>query len=295
MGELQMDIVRFKGGLGNQMFQYAFIEALKSRGREVKASLGYKESSIREFSLCTVFPDINLEYVSDSEFNLIDEKWRKIKENNEKKSEFCRDYKNRFFWVEDVIKEPGVYHSNVFLTRNCTFVGYWQSEKYFKDIREKLIESLRFGGVTSELKEFGNLLASGEYTSVHIRRGDYLLYPNVYMGVCTREYYLRAIEYIRQKESNSKFIFFSDDMDWTKKNISIPEAIYYDKSMFRDYQDWYDMYLMSRCQNNIIANSTFSWWGTWLNQSENHIVIAPRKWHQNNDTPDIWCEEWIKL
>lgn len=291
-----MDIIRFKGGLGNQMFQYAFIAALKSKGREVKASLGgYKESSIREFSLCSVFSNISLEYVSENEFNIIDTKWKKIKQNEEKKKEFCEDYKNRFFWVEDVINEPAVYHSNVFLTTNCTFVGYWQSEKYFKDIRGQLLEDFKFTRVTFELEEFADWLANNKYTSVHIRRGDYLLNPNVYMGVCTWEYYLNAIKYIRQKQPKNKFIIFSDDMEWTKENIHIPEAVYYDKNMFGNYQDWYDMYLMSRCQNNIIANSTFSWWGAWLNQNQNRVVIAPKKWHKNNDTPDIWCEGWIKL
>lgn len=291
-----MDIVRFKGGLGNQMFQYAFIEALKSKGREVKASLGgYKESSIREFSLYSVFSNIDIECISDNEFNKIDKKWNEIKKNEEERKKFYEDYENRFFWVEDVIKEPCVYQPDVFLTRNCTFVGYWQSEKYFKSIREKLIENFKFTGVTSELKEVADSLANSEHTSVHVRRGDYLLNPNVYMGVCTQEYYLRAIEYIRQKEPYSKFIFFSDDMEWTKKNINISGAVYYDKSMFGDYQDWYDMYLMSRCQNNIIANSTFSWWGAWLNQNQNKIVIAPKKWHNNNNTPNIWCEEWIRL
>lgn len=292
-----MDIVRFKGGLGNQMFQYAFLEALKNEGREVKASLGgyEKSSSKRSFSLCNVFPNIYLECVSEDLFKKIDEKWKKIKQNEEGKEKFYEDYENRFFWAEDVIKESCVYHPGVFLTRNCTFVGYWQSERYFKSIRDQLIEDFEFTRVTSELKAFAESLANNKYTSVHIRRGDYLLYPDVYMGMCTREYYLKAIEYIRQKEPNSKFIFFSDDIEWAKENINISEAVYYDKSICGDYQDWYDMYLMSKCQNNIIANSTFSWWGAWLNQNQNRVVIAPKKWHKNNDTPDIWCEGWIKL
>lgn len=292
-----MDIVRFKGGLGNQMFQYAFMEALKSKGRAVKASLGgyTKNSSTRGFFLSNVFANICLECVSEDEFNEIDEAWTKIKQNESERIKFCDNYENRFFWVEDVIKEPGTYQSNVFNTRNCTFVGYWQSEKYFKNIREQLIEKFQFTRVTDELKKVADMLVDNGYTSVHIRRGDYLLNPDVYMGMCTQEYYFKAIENIRQKNPGSNFIFFSDDMEWVRENINIENAFYYDANMVNKYEDWYDMYLMSKCQNNIIANSSFSWWGAWLNQNPNKIIIAPKRWYMNNDTPDIWCDGWIKL
>lgn len=292
-----MDIVRFKGGLGNQMFQYAFMEALKSKGRVVKASLGgyTKSPSIREFSLQNVFANIRLECVSEDEFNEIDEQWKKIKQNEQEMIKFCDDYENRFFWVENVIKEPATYQSKVFITQNCTFVGYWQSEKYFKTIRNRLVEAFQFTGVTGELKKVADMLTDNSYTSIHVRRGDYLLNPNVYMDVCTQEYYFRAIEYIKQKNPDSKFICFSDDMEWVKENINIQNVLCYEKKMFNKYEDWYDMYLMSKCQNNIIANSSFSWWAAWLNQNSDKIVIAPKRWHKNNDTPDIWCDGWIRL
>lgn len=291
-----MDIVRFKGGLGNQMFQYAFIEALKSRGREVKGSIGgyLKNPNTRSYFLTKVFPEIDLDYVTDCEFDIIDNEWRKIKQNEERRKEFCNDYVNRFFWVEDIKNEPCTYHPEVFLTRECTFVGHWQSEKYFKNIRNILVSKFFFTKLIPKLREFGEMLTESNYTSVHVRRGDYLLYPDVYM-VCTIDYYLKAINYIKQKESYTKFIFFSDDIGWVKEHIKISDALYFNNNMFESYEDWYDMYLISKCKHNIIANSTFSWWGAWLNQNINKIVIAPRRWHNNNSTPDIWCDEWIKL
>lgn len=292
-----MDIVRFKGGLGNQIFQYAFMEALKKRGRDVKASLGgyTKKSNTRTFSLCGVFPNIELEYVSETEFGMIDEEWKKIKQDPAKMEAFRNDFGRRFFWAEDVQNEPCVYHSQVFLTKACTFVGYWQSEKYFKDIRDTLLGKLSFTGVTADLGKFGDMLEEQGFISVHVRRGDYLANPDVYAGVCTRGYYEKAVHYMRDGGRGNRFIFFSDDMDWVTKNLKVPGAIYFDAERFPGHQDWYDMYLMSRCRHNIIANSTFSWWGAWLNKSAEKVVIAPNRWHKNNDTPDIWCEEWIRL
>lgn len=292
-----MDIVRFKGGLGNQMFQYAFIEALKGRGRHVKASLGgyAKNSNTRDFMLCSVFPNINLEYVPDDIFDEIDAKWKKIKQNEAERQMFCNNYEERFFWVEDVVKKPCTYQPEVFSTQNCVFVGYWQSEKYFESIKEMLPSKFRFAKVDPDIEDFSDMLEKNRYVSVHVRRGDYLSNPDVYVGICTRDYYIRAIDYIKKKEKEVKLIFFSDDMAWVKENLNIPDALYFDKNKFNCYQDWYDMYLMSRCKHNVIANSTFSWWGAWLNRNVDKIVIAPDKWHKNNPTPDIWCGGWIRL
>ncbi len=291
-----MDIIRFSGGLGNQMFQYAFMEALKSRDRDVKASLGFyrKHPESMPFSLCSVFPEIDLEYISDSEFDVIDYKWKALKEKGIGES-FYQNHAERFFWVEDIAKEPGTYHPEVFLTTNCVFVGYWQTEKYFKTIRDKLMHKFRFANVSLELEDFAKKLSDEMYVSVHVRRGDYLTYADSYMGICTREYYQRAIEYIKSKEKDARLIFFSDDMEWVKNHISVPKAEFFEKDRFQDYEDWFDMYLMTRCKHNILANSSFSWWGAWLNQNQGKMVIAPDKWLGYSDTLDIWCDDWIRL
>ena len=291
-----MDIVRFSGGLGNQMFQYAFMEALKSRGREVKASLGFynKHPDAMRFSLCHVFPNVVLEYVSDREFDAIDRKWKKIKHKGFTEG-FYQNISERFFWVEDIANYPCVYQPDVFKTKNCVFVGCWQTEKYFRHIRDQLMCKFRFAGESSILRDFVRELSGEIYVSVHIRRGDYLANPDSYMGICTEDYYKAAIEYIRKKEPDAKFIFFSDDMEWVKNNICVSDALFCEKSMFTDYEDWFDMYLMSQCRHNIIANSSFSWWGAWLNFNKNKIVVAPNKWLGYSDTPDIWCKEWVRL
>ena len=100
---------------------------------------------------------------------------------------------------------------------------------------------------------------------------------------------------MKDKVGNCKFIFFSNDMEWVKRNYNIENAIYVNSTLFDNYQDWYDMYLMSMCKHNIIANSTFSWWGAWLNSNKEKIVIAPNKWVNLCDYKDIYPDDWIKM
>ena len=100
---------------------------------------------------------------------------------------------------------------------------------------------------------------------------------------------------MKKNISNLRFIIFSDDINWAEENLKYDNAIFCRKEMFDDDQDWYDMYLMTKCKGNIIANSSFSWWGAWLNQNEGHVAIAPNKWLNGKSTPDIWCEKWIRL
>lgn len=290
-----MDIVRFKGGLGNQMFQYSFLRALSSRGRKVGGSLGFytNHSANMQYCLDKVFANIDLEIVGEDIFREIDEKWRLIKQDKEKLGEFLIDYENRFFWVEE---EDGKYNNHVFETKRCAFVGYWQTEKYFKSIRNELLNRFQFSRGEEKMGKLKERICSGDnYISVHVRRGDYLQNPELYGGICTNTYYESAIRIMKEKVGNPIFIFLSDDISWVKEHWKLKNAIYIEASMFKRYQDWYDMCLMSCCSHNIIANSSFSWWGAWLNRNKDKIVIAPKKWLNNRETPDIWCDDWILI
>ena len=276
------------------MFQYAFVEALRAHGREVGGSLGFyrKHLECMPFCLIDVFPQISLNEIGDDIFNEIDLKWNEIKKDKKKLADFKRDIPNRFFWVEES-DEVGCYNEKVFQTYNCTFVGYWQTERYFRNIEDKLRKIYTFESISRALGEFAKQLKDNYY-SVHVRRNDYLN-CSIYENICTEEYYMKAMKYIYTQNSKAKFIFFSDDIEWVYQNMYIEKAIYVTKNMFDNYKDWYDMYLMSQCCGNIIANSTFSWWGAWLNQNPEKIVIAPKKWIIGQDTLDIWCESWIKM
>lgn len=288
-----MDIVRFKSGLGNQMFQYAFLRALQERGRTVKASLGFynRHPDERPFVLCDVFYKIKLDYISDEEFDQIDRRWKEIKRKGAVASHNT-NLAQRFFWVEE---NSCAYYPDVFMTRNCTFVGYWQTEKYFSQHKKKLLQELEFDERNPDLVAVANEIRHGSYVSVHVRRGDYIAQQHFFANVGETQYYEHSIDYIMKAAKNIQWAIFSDDMVWTKDNFCLPDALYVEAGLFRNYRDWYDMYLMSLCRHNIIANSTFSWWGAWLNRHEDKIVIAPKRWFQTVPTPDICPDSWLRL
>jgi len=172
--------------------------------------------------------------------------------------------------------------------------GYFQTEKYFLEHRDHIISQFKFKENILELARsfveskgnHGNRLAS-----IHIRRGDYVMYPN-HHPVCSMEYYIESILDLEFKYPGISFLIFSDDPDWCRLNFKE------DKFIICDIGNPYiEMCAMSLCDDNIIANSSFSWWGAWLNTKEDKTVIAPSKWFGHmipKDTSDVYCNKWIK-
>lgn len=134
--------------------------------------------------------------------------------------------------------------------------------------------------------------------SVHIRRGDYVTksrYNKTYAH-CTVKYYENAVDYIAKKFPNPHIYIFSDDTDWIKENIKFPyETEYVTHNIGQN--SFEDIRLMSNCKHNVIANSTFSWWGAWLNQNSEKIVVCPDVWFQDSRIvqTDIYPKEWIRI
>lgn len=291
-----MDIVRFKGGLGNQMFQYALMEALRGHGRQVRSNLGFYKlyiNSTMPFLINKVFPNVVLEEINDEVFNEINKRWQIVKADSRLISSYWDNIKNVFFFVE---QQDALYDPRVFDTYESVYVGYWQTEKYFLDIRLQILDKFKFMLNNPQLLECGKRI-SKEYYSIHVRHGDYIEIPELYGGICTKKYYMDAIEYVKYKDKDAKFVVFSDEKDKSKLSwlLGKDNITYINREKFVEYEDWYDMYLMTQCKGNIIANSSFSWWGAWLNQHRDKIVIAPKVWINGKDTIDIWCENWIKL
>lgn len=187
-------------------------------------------------------------------------------------------------------------HDNVFLD------GYWASEKYFKDIADILRNEFTLReAISRNTMLWEDKIKSEEMPiSLHIRRGDYLesdINRQIYAQVPV-SYYYNGIELIRKNADISALFVFSNDIDWCKETFKFDIPVYYvtGNDEFHGYED---MYLMSLCKHNIVANSTFSWWGAWLNRYKEKVVICPKKffnisdiWH---DSSDIWPEEWIEL
>lgn len=174
--------------------------------------------------------------------------------------------------------------------------GYWQNEKWFRDIRTIILETFKFPRfVDKRNKELVSLLDNCNAVSCHVRRGNYLL-DERYL-VCTPKYYAEAISLMNNKVTPDLYVVFSDDIDWCKLNL--PTVIGNRKVVYVDWNkkesSYRDMQLMSLCRHSIIANSSFSWWGAWLGQYEDKVVIAPSKWVREPIINNPICDNWIKI
>jgi len=170
--------------------------------------------------------------------------------------------------------------------------GFFQSEKYFKQHEGVIRELFKpTDKVLNTLKEKYSEILNQKTTSIHVRRGDYLNHPN-HHPVQTLEYYEKGIKLTLN--TTDKYIVFSDDIMWCKQSFHGDNFIFMD-----DEDDYIELYLMSMCDNNIIANSSFSWWGAWLNNNPNKIVVGPKLWfgkaYETWNTNDVLPKEWIKI
>jgi hypothetical protein len=170
--------------------------------------------------------------------------------------------------------------------------GYWQNELYFKDLRSVLLQELT-PAVPLNRVETDYLLQMRfpGSVSIHVRRGDYLNIKNI--GVLDVDYYKNAINYIVDRVKDPRFFIFSDDMNWCKVNFNfLKQPIYVSETR----NEIVDLQLMSSCNHNIIANSSFSWWGAWLNQNPNKIVVAPKGWRLDDPgSNNIILQDWVQL
>lgn len=266
-----MKIVKFSGGLGNQMYQYAFGVALKHFGNEVLYDVNWFEkinstqkqgATKRNFDL-ELF-NINKDYASQEQI----EKCKKEKLFGIKWPSFMRKC------YSHIIKEKNAldyYEYFLHIPYDAYYAGVFANEKYFSAYRDELVSAFQLQKeLTPENKKMLQQIQNTNSVSLHIRRGDY-----VKLGlVCNLEYYENAIQEILSHEKNAHFYIFSDDIDWVKANLSLPEAHTY-VSINDGKHGYYDFELMKNCHHNIIANSTFSWWASWLNTYQDKRVLAP--------------------
>lgn len=280
-----MIIICVKGGLGNQMFQYALYYKMKKLGKDVYLDLSMYDEGIekRQFGL-TVFP--NVEYIKSTKtMNKIF-----VGKHNDFLELVLRKFALKKNYFRDGILE---YCEDIFMKDNIYLDGFWQSEKYFKDIKEEVQNEFVFPKLLEEEGiSFEKMIKNENSVSVHIRRGDYLKNKSMYGDLSGGEYYTKAIDYMEKYLDNPVFFFFSDDIEWVKKEYTGDRRIFVD--------DWnkdehVDMQLMSMCKHNIIANSSYSWWGAWLNNNQEKIVIAPSFWNGKSRGKNIYCDEWIVI
>ncbi len=292
-----MNVIYFQGGLGNQMFQYALYQSMERYGKsKVKANISFyqKEKVHAGFELEKVFPKIELKKDENDIFTKRYSRYLKIRKKNDWIA--FLNYRLPFLCLYFREKEGAAFDERLFLLRNAAVKGYWQSKEYAAIVEQVLLENFIFTYGEAELGNWHNrFLMDHQSVSIHIRRGDYLQETGLYGNLSESMYYNKAIDFFIGNMENPHFIFFSDDISWVKENYKLKDAIYIEPNMFEHYEGWYDMCLMSCCSHNIIANSSFSWWGAWLNKNQRKIVVAPERWLAGRDTPDIWCDGWIKM
>lgn len=178
--------------------------------------------------------------------------------------------------------------------------GYWQSEKYFKQIGDQLrTELTRPEPVDETNRQLMEETAACDSVSLHIRRGDYVSNAKTSKvhGTCSLEYYRNAASHIAEKTgSEPTFFVFSDDPEWTKQNLKLPFPMKF--VTHNPIEDpWLDLQLMTSCDHHVIANSSFSWWGAWLNDKSQKIVVAPERWFADpgKNDHDIVPDSWTRL
>ena len=184
------------------------------------------------------------------------------------------------------------------ISKNTILNGYFQSEKYFNDIREILLKDLYWikkkEGRNKEILE--QIQQDSSSVSMHVRRGDYVSNENAakFHGLTGVDYYKAAVKELTKHFKMANLYVFSDDPEWCKKNLKFTQQTTY---ISHNTDGSEDMRLMKTCRHNIIANSSFSWWGAWLNENPNKIVIAPKQWfsHPESNTKDVIPESWQKL
>ncbi|EJR48924.1 hypothetical protein IIM_04101 [Bacillus cereus VD107] len=289
-----MKIIQVSSGLGNQMFQYALYKKISLNDNDVflDSSTSYMmyKNQHNGYELERIFhikprhagKEI-IDNLSDLDSELISRIRRKL--FGAKKS----------MYVE--LKEFE-YDPIIFEKKETYFKGYWQNYNYFKDIEQELRKDFVFTEKLDKRNEkLANEIRNKNSVSIHIRRGDYYLnkvYEEKFGNIANLEYYLKAINLVKKKIEDPKFYIFSDDIDWAQKNINLTNDVVY-ISHNQGNESYKDMQLMSLCKHNIIANSTFSWWGAFLNNNDDKIVVAPKKWIniKGLEKVELFPENWI--
>lgn len=273
-----MITIRIFGGLGNQLFQYAFGRLLAFR-KKTDLHLDYYDQITRKDC-----DGVNLTKITDV-FNLpVRLSVGKMRKNLVERfglSAADQLFTKIYLKTRCVISENtnGYCHKEINTNKNIYLIGYWQSEDYFADIKELIKKEYKFKieKHASNLEIYKNIVSQNS-VGIHIRGKDYLVNP-IY-GRCDVSYYLNAIELIQKTNPDLQVFIFTDDLDYVNQNfqplLKFSEIV---NVQTKFTQDTLELLLMSKCRHNIICNSSFSWWGAWLNNNPDKIIIAPKKWY----------------
>ncbi|WP_300438554.1 alpha-1,2-fucosyltransferase [Christiangramia sp.] len=293
-------IIEILGGIGNQMFQFALAKILAEKNdSELFIDTNfYKETSQNLKN----FPRYFSVGIFDLQFKLATEKEKIFFKHPSLKNRLNRKLGLNY---PKVFKEKSFNFDPELLTMKAPIFlkGYFQSYKYFAGTESKIRQLYEFPveKLDSRNEEIKSRIITKTSVSVHIRRGDYVENRKTqdFHGNCSVEYYKKAVEYLSATIKDFNLVFFSDDIEWVQNQF---KDLPYEKKFVTGnlYENsWKDMYLMSLCDHNIIANSSFSWWAAWLNKNPEKKVVAPKKWFADMDQEqkslDLLPPDWVRI
>ena len=285
-----MIVTQIHGGLGNQMFQYAVGRRAALAAREplgldltVMATYRVHRYGLDQFALPAAPTVVSVDGDAFSRGRGLARLCNKILRRD-------RDVRETAFPFEPRILD---------LRGPARLIGFWQSEKYFSDIAPTLRADFALAKPMLDARRaVRDAIEACEAISVHVRRGDYVSNPKAAAvhGACSLDWYARAVALAAEGAAEPVFFVFSDDPVWAKDNLSLPARAVFVAPQ-ADGRDAEDMHLMAACRRHVIANSTFSWWGAWLDPRPDARVIAPAQWFATDrqDTRDLIPERWTRL
>ena len=279
-----MRLIKVTGGLGNQMFIYAFYYHMQKIHPNTCLDLSdMKHYHVHHgYELHKVFAHLPANEIC------INRVVKKVME---------------FLFFRTILERKQPYGAvEVFMRKRfwplVYFKGFYQSELFFAPVAGEIRRLFAFDASKANARSrelAARLAADPRSVSLHVRRGDYATakhWENL-GSVCGLAYYRNALEELGRRVPGAAFYVFSDDVPWAKENLPLPEAVYVDWNKGED--SWQDMWLMSLCRNHVICNSSFSWWGAWLDPHADKVVVAPERWFRNGEAPSICPESWIKV
>ena len=297
-----MIAVRIYEGLGNQMFEYAYAYALNQRmkKRNIKVYLDMRERDATLLDKKRIVRSIDIDKFNISipvASNEILRHWDYITDKTigYRVINYLQDIG---LWKYQIVLEDEFNYEKKYLQiKDYSYVnGWFQHHEYFRKYRKQLLSEFSLKekwDIPSKLKQ---IMEEYQVISMHIRRGDYLTnsYARKVLPVCRKTYYFNAVEYLKSRVFKPYLFIFTNDEKCVDSclQFDIPSIVITNHYNLSDIQE---MILMSQCKHNIIANSTFSWWGAWLNTYKNKIVIAPYKWFKDESRKNIALESWVKI
>ena len=286
-----MVTVYIGGGLANKMFQYAFSLAIKKMGYEVDYDVQtFKtEFAYYQISLQSIFLNVKINESSVIKYSFAG-----------KNGKFDRLVKR--FSPYYIVEHAYLYNENVWkqMRNRCYIESSWQDENYFITAESDVRNAFQFPAFEDERNiEVAEDMAASNSVAIHIRKGDGYGTWNIFSNTCPKEYYFNAIRYIKEHVDNPKFYVFSDSTGVVQQYLGGENFKLIDWNPTVGKGNYLDMQLMSSARQNVIANSTYSWWGAWLNSNVDKIVVGPRFWFNPEcklaNINHIIPNRWVKL